>query len=202
MSNIIEEKLGIDLSKADGETRGFLRGLVVENAKNLKKFNDKDTKTYFHNLIAAIMLEYHKAYESFDIKVPYRIKSPKSIFDKVLEYLSRNDKSVYDYNSQNEYQGKLREDIPDLFALTIVSCNRPATFYSNDPEIQELIEEKKRNHILLGELQKFKMSIIKEEFPGTSDEDYNYFCTKKQYYVNCIMVLERLKTLIDPKATK
>lgn len=25
MSNIIEEKLGIDLSKADGETRGFLR---------------------------------------------------------------------------------------------------------------------------------------------------------------------------------
>ena len=30
MSNIIEEKLGIDLSKADGETRGFLRGLVVE----------------------------------------------------------------------------------------------------------------------------------------------------------------------------
>ena len=142
MSNIIEEKLGIDLSKADGETRGFLRGLVVENAKNLKKFNDKDTKTYFHNLIAAIMLEYHKAYESFDIKVPYRIKSPKSIFDKVLEYLSRNDKSVYDYNSQNEYQGKLREDIPDLFALTIVSCNRPATFYSNDSGINRREKEK------------------------------------------------------------
>lgn len=201
MSKILE-KIGIDLSKADGETRGFLRGLITENAKNLKKFNDEDTKTYFHNLIATIMLEYHKAYETFDIKVPYRIKSPKSIFDKVLEYLSRNDKSVYDYNDANEYQGKLREDIPDLFALTIVSCNRPATFYSNDPEIQELIEEKKRNHILLGELQKFKVSIIKEEFPGTNAEDYNYFCTKKQYYINCIMVLERLKTLIDPKATK
>ncbi len=201
MSSVLE-KLGIDLSNLDPETRGFLRGLITEYSKNLKKFNDPETKEYFHNLIAAMMLEYHKAYESFDIKVPYRIKSPKSIFDKVLDYLSRQEKSVYDYNEQNEYQGKLREDISDLFAVTIVACNRPATFYSKDHEIQELIEEKKRNHILLGELQKFKTSIIKEEFPGTEKENYNYFCTKKQYYVNCIMALERLKTLIDPKATK
>ena len=197
------KKLGItNLANADGETRGFLRGLITEFIKNFKKFRSPEAQEYFYNLIAAIMLEHHKAYESFDIQVPGRLKSPKSIFDKVLDYLSRQDKSVYDYNDYNEYQGKLRDYMSDLFAITIVACNRPATFYSKDPEIQELIEEKKRNHILLGEMQKFKLSVVKDEFSGSKQKEYNYFCTKKQYYINSIMILERLKTMIDPRATK
>lgn len=202
MKKNIFEKLGIDISKADKETRGFFRGFITEYAKNVKKFNTEEVQEYFHMFIAATMLEYHKLYENFDLEVPYRIKSPKSVLDKVLEYLSRQEKSVYDYNEYNEYQGKLREDLTDMFAITMVGYNRPPTFYSNDPEIQELIEEKKRNHALLGEMQKFKLSVKKGEFSGTDTDAYNYYCTKKQYYINCIMIIERLKTMVDPKATK
>ena len=73
--------LGIDLTEAPKETLCFLRGLVTEYQKNVKKFNEKSTQNYFNNFIAAMMLEYHKAYENFDIRVPYRIKSAKSAWD-------------------------------------------------------------------------------------------------------------------------
>ena len=145
MGKEILEKLGIDLSSASKETLGFLRGLITEYQKNVKKFNEKSTQNYFNNFIAALMLEYHKAYENFDIRVPYRIKSAKSAFDKVLDHLSRADKSVYEKNSFDEPQCRLKEDLTDMFAMTIVACNRTPTLYSNDPEINELIEEQKRN---------------------------------------------------------
>ena len=204
MSNDILKKLGIDLSNAPKETLGFLRGLITEYQKNVKKFNEKSTQNYFNNFIAALMLEYHKAYENFDIRVPYRIKSAKSAFDKILEYLSRNDKSVYEYNGLQEPQGRLKEDLTDMFAITIVACNRPPTFYSNDPEINELIEEKKRNHALLGAMQKYKLKITNHEFPGLEANSYSYNnnSTKEEYYLNCVLVLNRIKSLIDPNATK
>lgn len=204
MSKNILSKLGIDLSQAPKETLGFLRGLITEYQKNVKKFNEKSTQNYFNNFIAALMLEYHKAYENFDIRVPYRIKSAKSAFDKILEYLSRDDKSTYEYNSLQEPQGRLKEDLTDMFAITIVACNRPATFYSNDPEINELIEEKKRNHALLGAMQKYKLRVTNNEFPGmeASSYSYNSNSSREEYYLNCILLLNRIKTLIDPKSTK
>lgn len=203
MSKEILKKLGIDLSNAPKESLGFLRGLITEYQKNVKKFNEKSTQNYFNNFIAAMMLEYHKAYENFDIRVPYRIKSAKSAWDKIFEYLSRDDKSVYETNSLQEPQGRLKEDLTDMFAITIVACNRPPTFYSNDPEINELIEEKKKNHALLGVLQKYRLKITNYEFPGMEENSYSYNATnKEEYYLNSIILLNRIKTLIDPKSTK
>lgn len=204
MSKDIFEKLGIDLSNASRETLGFFRGLTAEYQKNVKKFNEKSTQNYFNNFIAALMLEYHKAYENFDIRVPYRIKSAKSAFDKILDYLSREDKSIYEENARKEPQGRLKEDLTDMFAITIVACNRPPTFYSNDPEINELIDEKKRNHALLGAMQKYKLRVTNNEFPGMEANSYSYNndSSKEEYYLNCILLLNRIKTLIDPKSTK
>ena len=198
MSKEIFEKLGIDISKMNGSTRGFFRGLITEYKKNVDRFNSKSTQDFFNIFITAFMLEYHKAYENFDIRVPYRIKSPKSVFDKVLDYLVRTDKSEYSYNQFNEYQGKLKDDIKDMFAITIVACNRTPTLYSNDPEIKELIEEQKRNHALLGEMQKFKLRITNSEFSGTDPNTYNYSCSKEEYYLNCMILLNRIKTLSNP----
>lgn len=198
----IFEILGIDLSNASKETLGFFRGLINEYQKNVKKFNEKETQNYFNNFIAALMLEYHKAYENFDIRVPYRIKSAKSTFDKVLDYMGRDDKSESINNNFGEPQRRLKEDLTDMFALTIVACNRPPTFYSNDPEISELLEEKKRNHALLGEMQKFKLNITNSEFPGINDKAYNNNCSREDYYMNTMLLIYRIKSLIDPKATK
>lgn len=204
MSKDILKKLGIDFSNAPKETLGFMRGLITEYQRNVKKFNEKATQNYFNNLIAALMLEYHKAYPNFDIRVPYRIKSAKSAFDKILEYLGRDDKSVYEQNGFKEPQGRLKEDLTDMLALTIVACNRPATFYSKDPELNELIEEKKRNHALLGAMQEYKSNITNSEFSGLEEDTYNFDSetTKEEYYLNCILLLNRIKTLIHPNSTK
>lgn len=200
----ILKKLGIDLTDAPKETLGFLRGLVTEYQKNVKKFNEKSTQNYFNNFIAAMMLEYHKAYENFDIRVPYRIKSAKSAWDKILEYLTRDDKSEYQTNALQEPQVRLKEDLTDMFAITIVACNRPPTFYSNDPEINGLIEEKKKNHALLGIMQKYRLKITDYEFPGMEENSYSYNndTTRLEYYLRSLFLLNRIKTLIDPKATK
>lgn len=198
----ILEKLGIDLSTTSKETRGFLRGTITEYARNVRKFKDPTVQKYFHTLIAAIMLEYHKAYETYEIIVPYRIKAPKSVFNKVLEYMTRDDKSEFSLNDEGELQGKLREELSDMFAITIVASNKPSTFYSHDPEIKDLIEEKKRNQVLLGELQKLKLQITKKEFSGTEEDVFNFKCSRKDYYMMSIMTIERIKTLIHPNATK
>ena len=203
-SKDILKKVGIDFSNASKETMGFLRGLITEYQRNVKRFNEKSTQNYFNNFIAALMLEYHKAYENFDIRVPYRIKSAKSAFDKILKYLEREDKSIYEKNQFNEPQGRLKEELTDMFAITIVACNRPPTFYSKDPEINELIEEKKRNHAILGAMQEYRLNITNKEFAGGEDDSYNFDTetTKEEYYVNCLLLLNRIKTLIDPKSTK
>ena len=61
--------------------------------RNLKKYRSDDVQEYFHNLVAAFMLEYKEAYENYAIEVPYRIKSERSTFLKILKYLQRDDKS-------------------------------------------------------------------------------------------------------------
>lgn len=196
MSREIFEKLGIDLSNINKETVGFFRGLTAEFQKNVQKFNAKSTQTYFNNFIAALMLEYHKAYENFDIKVPYRIKSAKSAFDKVLDYFDKPGKHYID----DEYRVRLNEDLTDMLGITIVACNRPPTFYSNNPEINDLIEEKKKNHTFLGTMQKYRLRITDSEFSGLEPSTYSYNnnSTKEEYYLNCILLINRIKSLIHP----
>lgn len=198
----ILDKLGIDLSPANKEARGFFKGFITEYSKNVKKYNSPEVQEYFHTFISTMMLEFHKSYENFDIRVPYRIKSPKSVFDKVIDYLIREDKSSYEVNADNEPQGKLKEDLADMLAITIVGCNRPSTFFSKDEEISQLIEEKKRNHSLLGEAQRFKLDITKNEFSGTDPDQYNFDLSRRDYYISSIILLERIKTMVHPNATK
>ena len=212
MSKNVLEKLGIDFDNMDKDRKGFLRGFVTEYVKTVKNFNYPEAKYYFNMLIACLMVEFHKSYENFDIKASYREKSVKSILEKVFEYLSQEyedngsnkKRSVYDYNEYGEYQGQLISSITDIFAITVIAGNSPPTFYSDDPVIKELIDEQKRNHRLLSKVQNFKSKLVKKEFSGktATDENRKYICNKKEYYINCIIILERLKTMVDPNATK
>lgn len=206
----IFKKMGFDLDeiKTDSSergktTRGFLKGLIHEYTKNMGKFEDPKTRTYLNNFIAAFMLEFHQAFENYTIKVPYRIKSPKSTFDKILEYLTRKDKSTYHLNAEGEMEGRLNEEIKDMFAITVVATNRPPLFaYSKDPEIKKLIAEQKRNYALLEEMQNFQNEITDDIFSGKRKKTYNYNCTREEYYLNCMILINRIKTLIHPNATE
>ncbi len=199
MSNIFE-RLGIDISPKNKVARTFFKSLITEYNKNIKKFESSEVNDYFNNLVAAFMLEYHKSYENFDIKVPYRIKSPKSVLDKVLDYLSRNDKHKEIDKDNENYKLELNEEIRDMFAMTVVSGNTPPTFASNDPEIMTLISEKKTNDLFLEVMQKYKLQITKNEFSGIENHQYQYTSTKREYYYYSIMEIERIKSLLDPRA--
>ena len=59
--------------------------------------------------------------------------------------------------------------------MKIIACNRPPTFYSNDPEIQELIEEKNEKSSYFRRNAEFKSKLIKDDF--SNPKVYNYSCT-------------------------
>lgn len=209
MNKNIFEKLGVDLETLSKEGKGFFRGFISEYSRNVDRFNDPATQRYFNTLIATIMLEFHNSYENSDIRTLYRIKSPKSVLDKVLDYLSRTEKSDYEINQFGEPQGRLKEDLSDMFAMTIVGCNRPPIFYSNNPEIQELIKEQNKNHILLGEMQKYKSRLTGSEFSSGTKRSYKFDykigeepLSREEYYVYCMSLIQGIKSLINPKATK
>ena len=195
-------KLGIDIENIEPVNRSYFEGLMREYKRVITKFNDKATIEYFNQMIAAFMLEFHKEYENFDIKIPYRIKSAKSVFVKLLEYLARDDKSNHTFNERNELQIGLKEDLKDMFAATVVACSGAPTLFSDDPKINALIEEKKKNLDLLEEMQKYRFKITSSEFAGGNRESYKFNSSREEYYLNCLILLDKIKSLIDPRATK
>ena len=186
------DSLKVDVPNEEELLKNLLDKKYEEYAKI---YENKNVQDYFHYVIAAIMLSQHQRYEDFTVEIPYRFKAPKSIKDKLEDYASRTSLS-YDTNT-NEPKIDLK-NINDIFAMKIIACNRPPTFYSNDPEIQELIEEKKKNHRILGEMQEFKSKLIKDDF--SNPKVYNYSCTKVDYYEKCKQLLNQIKTLISPEA--
>ena len=174
------DSLKVDVPNEEELLKNLLDKKYEEYAKI---YENKNVQDYFHYVIAAIMLSQHQRYEDFTVEIPYRFKAPKSIKDKLEDYASRTSLS-YDTNT-NEPKIDLK-NINDIFAMKIIACNRPPTFYSNDPEIQELIEEK------------FKSKLIKDDF--SNPKVYNYSCTKVDYYEKCKQLLNQIKTLISPEA--
>ena len=52
-------------------------------------------------------------------------------------------------------------------------------------------------------MQEYKLNITNHEFPGLEENSYDFSeTTKEEYYLNCILLLNRIKTLIDTKSTK
>ena len=209
MRKSIFDKLGIDLNSLTKEEKGFFRGFINEYGKNVYKYNNPVTQNYFNNLIAAIMLEFNGAFENSDIRTLYRIKSAKSVIDKMLEYFGRDDKFILEENNFGELQRSLKEDLKDMFAMTIVGCSRPPILYSDNPEIQALIKEQNTNHSILAEMQKYKCRLTGSEFSSGKKSSYKFEgnrdferLSKEEYYVYCMSLIERIKSLIDPNAKK
>ena len=170
--------------------------------RNLKKYRSDDVQEYFHNLVAAFMLEYKEAYENYAIEVPYRIKSERSTFLKILKYLQRDDKSNEEVSENGATITRLKEDLTDMLAIRVVRMNRTSKFYSNDPELVELIEEKRINYALLNEMERFQLKdILEEEFPGREPSGFKNEASRENYYLHCMFLIERTRSLIHPNAT-
>lgn len=211
LSNDKWEKLGINpetLQMMDPEKRDFFWACMEEYIRIVEIFHSKETQEYFHNLVAAFMIQYNKENPNDEIKVYYRIKSCKSIFDKLVDYFSRDEwdgqipRCVYGEDPENPRKPKLFQEISDIFGMTIVYGKGEDLYYSENKPIQILIDEKIRNTALIQPMQRFKITNTKNEFTSSQNQQYLYKDTRKRYYLYCILLIEKIKSLIDPKATK
>lgn len=187
----LQELLNSSFTNADSDKKELF---YQEMEKYEKKFNSPQAQNYFHNLVVAIMLEHHKYFEAYDIECVYRFKSPKSIADKIVDYILRPEKH------SNSDSGRLSiQSISDIFAMDLILTDRPSSFHSKDPEINRLISEKVKNQEFISKMQEFKSELVDDEF--SISPTYMYNVTKKEYYSKCLEIVDRIMSLIPPEAT-
>lgn len=158
------------------------------------KFNSPEVQEYFHSLVAAIMLEYNKYFGGYKIESHYRFKSPKSLADKIVDYICRPEKHVTSTNSADFDI----TPITDIFAMNLVLTDRPSSFHSKNTRINELIKQKVKNQEFISKMQEFKSKLVDDEF--SIKPNYIYLVTKKEYYSKCLEIIDRLITLFPPEA--
>lgn len=158
------------------------------------RFNSPQVQEYFHSLVAAIMLEYDKYFRGYKIECHYRFKSPKSLADKIVDYISRSEKHISSPNST----GFDITPITDVFAMDLVLADRPSSFHSKDTKINEIIERKVKNQEFISKMQEFKSKLIDDEF--SIKPEYIYSVTKKEYYSKCLEIIDRLISIFPPEA--
>ena len=188
-------KYSVDTNEAlkalkDNERKVFEQKFDEYNSK----FRNPQAQEYFHFLVAAIMLEYNKYFEGYSIECNYRFKSPKSLADKIVDYISRPEKHI---NLPNSSLFDI-SSINDVFAMNLVLVDRPSSFHSKNQEINELIQEKIENQNFISKMQEFKAKLIDDEF--SINPEYTYTVTKKEYYCKCLEIIDRLITLLPPEA--
>ncbi len=202
MSNSEEFRKSLQYSSTPTEEE---KKKIIEEYKDklLKRFNsyyeDKDIRNYFNHIVAAIMISQYENYEQFGINIPYRYKARTSTKNKVE---SRLKEAVVHYSDDGTPVLDNMPQLNDIFAMKIVSRRRPPVLHSDDPQIQEYIEEQRDNRDFLERMQKFRSSLMIDDNGSKKASNYKYECSKIEYYEKCKEVLTKLKEIVDPKATK
>lgn len=175
------------------------RAFYREFDKYNQKFNSADAQEYLHNLVATILHEYNKYFPNYSIEAHYRFKAPKSLADKIIDYMSRSDRSelVQDKSKQYEY---LIDEIKDVFALKLVLIKKPSTFHSKDEKLNNLAKKTVVNQDFITKMQKFESELIEDNF--SINPSYKYTVTKKDYYSKCIEVIDQIIANLPQKATE
>ena len=159
-----------------------------------RRFNSPEAKEYLYNFVSAVMIEYSKHFDGYGIKTIARLKSPKSLADKIVDYIKRPDKHIA--SDKNEFD---ISTISDIFAMNMVLTKSPSLFHSNDPKINALIQEEIENNNFIAQMQQFRAMLIDDEL--SAKPDYKYEITKKEYYEKCLQIIDRLIAIIPREAT-
>lgn len=195
------ENLKVDIVEDSDEE---LKQKAIDNyIKNeQKKFQSlyeiPEIREYFNRLISAILLSQNKRFGDNEFTIHYRFKSPKSISSKIKKYVEQG---VVECDPKTKEFNVTARPLLDTFAIRIIAGKRPSLFFSKDKDIQKMIEEKKENYKFLEQMQEFKSRLIEDEYikPKMIHKQTNV--TQVEYFENCIKVLNRTKSLIDPQET-
>lgn len=204
MSNSEEFRKSLQCSPSAIPTEEEKQKIINEyKSKMSKRFNsyyeDPAIRNYFNHVIAAIMISQYENYEQFGINIPYRYKARNSTKNKIENRL--NDAVVHYTDDGNLVLDNMPQ-LNDIFAMKIVSRRRPPVLHSDDPQIQEYIEEQRNNRDFLERMQNFRSSLMINDNGSKKASNYKYECSKIEYYEKCKEVLTKLKEVVDPKATK
>lgn len=163
------------------------------------KFHENPyVRDYFNHLVAAIMISQYENYEQSGINIPYRYKARKSTRDKVDKRLK---KATVHYNENGDIIVDNVDPLLDIFAMEIVSRRRPTVTTSNNPEIQQLLDEQKRNQEDLERFQGFKRKLLIDDLKPPKSSNLRFDCTQVEYYEMCRGILSKLKDIVHPNAT-
>lgn len=175
-----------------------------ENEK-YQTYSSKEVQNYFHNIVAAIMLEYNKYFSKYgyEIQIFYRFKSPKSLSEKIAEYTIRPNKYKMNFNIQGTSPEQLISKLNDAAALKVVLVKSPSSPpFRNNEKISRLLSEKNQNEQFLDNMREFETQLIKTDDLGFETDEYEYKVAKKDYYSNCIKVLDTIISLIPKEAAE
>ena len=188
-------------SSADFSSSGEIidsEEFVNRNTRNyVALYNIPEVREYYTQVVTAILLAYNKKYGNNGLQLNYRFKAPNSIANKMQEYVDK----------KHSPDSELRPSQPmyDGFAMKLITSEVPSLLYSRDEKkffdtdktLAALVEERKANYKFLEKMQEFKSKLVEDEFEVPPK--YNLKISEEEYLSNCISVLKRTRSLIDPE---
>lgn len=190
-----------DLSNAgeDLKQQSIYNYITTEQKRLQSLYEVPEIREYFNRLISAILISQNKRFDDNEFTIHYRFKSPKSIYGKIKKYVNQG---VVEYNPETKQYDVTAKPLLDAFAIRIIAGKRPSLFFSKDTDIQKMIQEKKDNYLFLEQMQEFKSRLIEDEYVKPKFIYKNSNVTRVEYFENCIKVLNKTKSLIDPQESE
>ncbi|MBR3134220.1 MAG: hypothetical protein IKG56_02015 [Clostridia bacterium] len=170
---------------------------IERNTRNyITLYNIPEVREYYTQVVTSIILAYSEKYGNHGIQLNYRYKSPKSIRNKMREY-------VRDKQSEPD----IKQPMYDGFAMKLITSEVPSLMYSRDPyrlfdkdkTLSQLVSERKSNYDFLEKMQEFKSKLVEDE-SGNSPKS-RFDVSQEEYFTNCISLLKRTLTIVDPEET-
>lgn len=174
---------------AEQEIKNTYKAQELESYNKLA--NNKESISYLHNVIAAILLGLNKANPESQFYIPYRIKAPESKQKKLDKRLKKAN-ITYDENQNSNINIKPAFD--DI-ALKIIAEKPPIRHNFNNEKISSLTNTYAKNQRILNQMQEFSKKLITDEFSSPESRKYKFEVSKKEYYKKCKKLIMHTKSL-------
>ena len=198
MSNDFRESMKVDISSQDSE----VSNVAEKNALNYTiLFNIPEVREYFVYVASALTLvhysQYRKSNEMPGLKVKFRFKSFNSLYNKSIENYIK--------------YGSVDFPISDAFAMTMITdvlpvvptiTDTPVRYTSEDSRLKKLIDKKIEDDEFSKSMRSFKDRFVEDDSFEPIVYQSNTDVTQEEYYSNCLKVLNRTKSLINPVETE
>ena len=166
---------------------------IKELADKFLFYYDPKIREYFINLCTHILLQYSESHTEEITNIHFRFKSPKSLATKCAKNIMIN--SHFERDPQTNKDVLIYKEINDAFGAKIVSQKGYNPEVSSDENIQKLIDGR---DLRKNNLKKYRLFLERiERLLSGENESITY----REYYDNCIGILEQEVSIINKEET-